>query len=73
MLRKKFPYFYSDHNSNPKIGHEIVVDHGFGLFLSESKIRLLLLVTTQSKLMAIIFLLFKAQAFIFSHLISIKK
>ena len=59
MLRKKFSYF-SDNNSNPKIGHEIVVDDGFGLFLSESKIRLLLLVTTQSKLMAMIFPLFKA-------------
>ena len=66
-------HIYSDNNSNPKIGHEIVVDHGFGLFLSESKIRLLLLVTTQSKLMAMIFPLFKAWAFIFRHLISIKK
>ena len=32
MLRKKFSYFYNDNNSNPKIGHEIVVDHGYGLF-----------------------------------------
>ena len=33
MLRKKFSYFYYNNNSNPKIGHKIVCDHGFRFFV----------------------------------------